>query len=362
VSDVRGGIVGESKNVRIDHLLLDIENPRFVLGPDVKTQYDIVDTLVMQYDVLTLAESIASTGFHANSPLVAIPADSDGHFIVVEGNRRLAALKGLCDADFRAHIWGKEKWEKYAKDSAVDGLTEVPVIVIAERDKADSMLGFTHITGILDWEPLRQARFVAKLIDKDGLSFQEAAVRVGKTKTDVAAMYRNQGIALQAEQLGFPASTFETKYSYLTVAMGSNLRVYVDAPAGNHIAPHTAPIGDENIEKLDELLTWLFGKGDEAPVVKESREIGKLAKVVADVTGRAKLKESGDLGVALDAMRQAGLDPRVRLINRLKATLAASTEAMSDLEDFATDPQAKQLVSEISESVTALSEVIDAAN
>jgi len=42
---------------------------------------------------MEVAESIATRGFFPNEPLLAVK--EDGRFVVVEGNRRLAALKAL---------------------------------------------------------------------------------------------------------------------------------------------------------------------------------------------------------------------------------------------------------------------------
>ncbi|MFM1786426.1 MAG: hypothetical protein RL228_376 [Actinomycetota bacterium] len=352
------GVVGENRNVPLEKLLLDFDNPRFNLGPDIKTQVDVANSLIMSYDVFTLAESIAGNGFFANEPLVAVASDKEGFFTVVEGNRRLSALKGLCVPEFRKDLFNSGKWDELAASSKVSEMTEVPVIIVKERAKASSMMGYRHISGITGWDPLAQARFVAKLVDQDHLNFEDVAKTVGKTKADVTTMYRNQGIALQAESLGFSSSTIESKFTYLTVAMSHSLRNYVGAPIGNGIQVGKAPISDEHLPELDELLTWLYGKGEEPPVVQESREIGKLAKVAANPTGLVILRDTGNLREAEDAMKTAGLNPYDRLMNRLKATLNAASGALDDISDYSSDPTVKDKVAEILEAASALDEAV----
>ena len=312
----------------------------------------------MSYDVFTLAESIAGNGFFANEPLVAVASDHKGFFTVVEGNRRLSALKGLCVPEFRKGLFNSDKWEELAEESKVSNLTEVPVIIVRERAKASSMMGYRHISGITGWDPLAQARFVAKLVDQDQLTFEDVAKTVGKTKADVTTMYRNQGIALQAEALGFSPSSIESKFTYLTVAMSHSLRNFVGAPIGNGIQVGKTPISEENLPALNEMLTWLYGKGEVPPVIQESREIGKLAKVTANPTGLEILRESGNLRDAEDAMKTAGLNPYDRLLNRLKVTLSASSGALDDISDYSTDPTVRDKVAEILEAVAALDEAI----
>lgn len=358
MSENIAGVVGENRMVPLDKLLLDFDNPRFKLGPDVKTQVDVANSLIMSYDVFTLAESIAGNGFFANEPLVAVASEKAGFYTIVEGNRRLSALKGLCVPEFRKELFNSGKWDELASGSKVSNLTEVPVIVVKERAKASSMMGYRHISGITSWDPLAQARFVAKLVDQDHLSFEETAKTVGKSKADVTTMYRNQGIALQAEALGFSPSSIESKFTYLHNAMNHSLRTYVGAPIGNGIQPGKTPISDENLPALDELLTWLYGKNETAPVIQESREIGKLAKVVASATGLDVLRDTGNLRDAEDAMKTAGLNPYDRLLNRLRATLASASGALEDITDFSSDPTVRDKVAEILEATAALNDEV----
>lgn len=358
MSNYTEGVVGESRLIPLENLLLDFDNPRFKLEPDVKEQVDIANNLIMSYDVFTLAESIAGNGFFANEPLVAVESKIDGYYTVVEGNRRLSALKGLCIPEFRKKLFNPEKWSELARDSKVSDLSEVPVIVVKERAKATSMMGYRHISGISGWDPLAQARFVSKLVDHDKLSFDEAAKTVGKSRADVTTMYRNQGIAAQAEILGFAPSNIEAKFSYLTVAMGTTLRTFIGAPNGNSILQGENPVSEENLPALKEALVWLYGDGGSAPVIQESREIGKLAKVVANATGLRILRENGSLRDAEAAIKAAGLNPYDRLINKLNSSLASATSAMEDIPDYTNDPTVRDKVAEIIEAVTALNETL----
>ena len=59
------------------------------------------------YDAITIAESIARHGYFESEPLVAVPYEAaypgekrgerSGEYVVVEGNRRLTALRALAD-------------------------------------------------------------------------------------------------------------------------------------------------------------------------------------------------------------------------------------------------------------------------
>lgn len=77
-------------------LLLDPENPRIVefgLG-EKPTQFDIMKTLWERMAVNEVATSIAWNGYFLHEPLF-IEQDGKGQLIVIEGNRRLTAVKLL---------------------------------------------------------------------------------------------------------------------------------------------------------------------------------------------------------------------------------------------------------------------------
>ena len=75
-------------------LELDRMNPRIPGIGNGRSTRDIVATLIEHEDVLALAKSIVDFGgLYPNERLIAV--DEDRERVVVEGNRRLAALKLL---------------------------------------------------------------------------------------------------------------------------------------------------------------------------------------------------------------------------------------------------------------------------
>ena len=47
----------------------------------------------------------------------------------------------------------------------------MPVVVLPDRAAATPIIGFRHISGILQWQPYAQARYIARLVDEDDMSF-----------------------------------------------------------------------------------------------------------------------------------------------------------------------------------------------
>jgi len=80
-------------------LLLDKDNPRLASGNGADTQFDILKLLWTEMAVDELVLSIAANGYFPEEPMFVIPehpTDDPNHentrFVVVEGNRRLAAV------------------------------------------------------------------------------------------------------------------------------------------------------------------------------------------------------------------------------------------------------------------------------
>ena len=78
-------------------LVLDVQNPRFVILTD-REQADIREYLLTYEDVCKLAVSINEYGsLLPGERIVAL--QEDGHYVVIEGNRRTCALQLLLSRD-----------------------------------------------------------------------------------------------------------------------------------------------------------------------------------------------------------------------------------------------------------------------
>jgi len=114
-----------AEQIAVDDLLFDAKNFRF-LREHVPDQDSILRVLDRDYQLEVIGESLAENGFFPEEPLAAIP-DKD-KFIVVEGNRRLAALKLLLRPELRHLSKRKEFWDGLSKKMKYD-LSKVWVTV-----------------------------------------------------------------------------------------------------------------------------------------------------------------------------------------------------------------------------------------
>ena len=89
--------------VPVKKLVLDSLNPRLSERDTTGGQDEIIRTLWREMAVDEIAWSIANNGYFEHEPLIAEKLE-DGKFLVIEGNRRLAAVRLLLDDKLRRKI------------------------------------------------------------------------------------------------------------------------------------------------------------------------------------------------------------------------------------------------------------------
>lgn len=354
---------GRAISLPLDQLRLDPHNPRLPGEVQGGSQADLAVQLELGFDAYTVAESIAAHGYFGTEPLIVIADDDSGDnegWLVVEGNRRLTALMGLVDAGIRSQFTNPAPWEDLASRATVGAGDLIPVVVMPDRASATPIVGYRHISGIMQWPPYAQARYIAKLVDEDGFDYAQVAKMVGVDRTRVSNMYRDQAIAKQARDLGIDTGPMEQSFSLVTVAMSTpKLRDHISAPLGSKTAPGKAPIPAEKADALKELVTWIFGSGETEPVISDSREIAKLGNVAASPVGLRALRDGHTLESATQKVKESETNPRQRLINRLRTGRNTLTAALDDLPDFTGDQEVQDLVDEIRAGADALLVALD---
>src|SRR5205809_8054357 len=122
------------KPVPVERLLLDPENPRLEGIAKSTEQNELIRAMWREMAVSEVAISIAENGYFEEEPLFVIPAPSVNRkerYYVVEGNRRLTAVKLLVDADLRSRIKATDLPPINAKRRTE--LQELPVSVYKKR-------------------------------------------------------------------------------------------------------------------------------------------------------------------------------------------------------------------------------------
>lgn len=122
----------EIEREKVSNLLFDDQNFRFSEDASGASQKELLQILDRDFDPLSIGESLVDNGYFAEEPLVVIPKPSTDKFVVVEGNRRLAALKFLSNEELRELSIDKDAWGALAKRLRTH-ISMVPVVKYVSR-------------------------------------------------------------------------------------------------------------------------------------------------------------------------------------------------------------------------------------
>ncbi|MCL1939374.1 MAG: ParB/Srx family N-terminal domain-containing protein [Desulfovibrionaceae bacterium] len=183
------------------NLYLDPNNPRlkgekdYQVSPDAdptsaKTQEQILNYLVKnkRYDIDDLVNSIAKVGFLRMDRIVVTEVKKDC-YVVLEGNRRVAAIKYLMKEI--------EEQKRTIQKEISKSFESIDVLVLDGKglNKVDIqkitwfLQGVRHISGIKRWGPYQQAELIKQFTDS-GLNFTEAGEAVGLSRVKAGRMLR----------------------------------------------------------------------------------------------------------------------------------------------------------------------------
>ena len=183
-------------------LQLDTKNPRLGRETSNRSPRQIIQYLFDHDKAFEVAQSIVARGYFPNEPLLAIKKGE--HLVVVEGNRRLAALKalrepGLLEGTYQRKL---ERLARQIEDSA--SIEKIPVTMAPSRRATDRQLAGRHIgTPILAWEGGNRASFI---LDKltEGYTDDQLCDELGFSTADIQTARQTRAIADMVRSLDLP--------------------------------------------------------------------------------------------------------------------------------------------------------------
>lgn len=343
------------KEISPSKLLLDNKNPRLPEGISEEDQPKLIEFVANEYDSIAIARSIAYHGFFLSEPLIGIETNKE-EYIIVEGNRRLAALKLLEDDRLRAELdlTDDDEWDDLAEKAELP--ETIPVIIVSDRRSVAPIIGYRHILGIEPWDPWAKARFIASLIEGENLKFTDVANEVGENENDIKGHYRNYRIIYEGrEKHNIDTKRAEKRFGVFTRAMSSlPLREHIGAPSPSDVKKEEIIIRKKKADELQELLSWLFGTEEQKPVIQESRDISTLGNVVKSEEGLRVLREARNLGEAFIAA--GGL--KERLLRRLNVASSHLEAAECDLHEYYDDEKVVTLLERCKKALDRLLSIL----
>jgi hypothetical protein len=310
--------------VPTDLLDYDPNNPRLTEdGIKNPTEAQIVVALAEMADLSELVESIAANGYMDIEPIIA--QRIDGRWRVLEGNRRLAAIRILQQPSLAK---GTGIAVPGISKENLKTLKEVTVYAVANPDQAREFIGFKHINGPHKWDALAKARFAAdwyKREKEQGVTIETIARRLGDNHDTVVRLVNGMFVLDQAEHAKvfsvkdrYPGKRFAFSHLY-TALTRPGYRDFLGLPEEwRDEGPLPDPVPKDRVENLQKVMLWLYGsKSDNIkPVINsQNPDIKDLAAVLANSRARTIMMLRNDLREAYKQIERKGARFEAALVN-----------------------------------------------
>jgi hypothetical protein len=287
-------------------LYFDRKNPRLAgLVLDKKMSEDDVALCLWEtMDAKELAMSISASGFFQHEPLIV--AEESGKLIVIEGNRRLAAVKALLDKALAAKVG----FINEASAAVIDSLKELPV-VITTRNEAWRYLGFKHVNGPARWGSYEKAHYIASVHRTEKVSLLDIAKQIGDTHKTVQRLFRGLMVLEQAERnhLFLRDNRYNAQFAFSHLYTGLNYDGFIEFLSLTPEAEETEnPVPDNKLEELKQIMLWLYGTKDPKvpPVIRsQNPDLRRLNAIITKPIALTSLKRNGSLDDAFELTQPA---------------------------------------------------------
>ncbi|MBI4658342.1 MAG: ParB N-terminal domain-containing protein [Verrucomicrobia bacterium] len=323
---------GKPQHVDLDSLEFDPENPRTLelLGRDA-SQGRIEEFLLGgEMKARDLVPSFIANGYIPYEPLIVRPRKAKNQFVVVEGNRRLAALRSMRDSD------DPEERSAFADHQ----LSRVPCLVF-EGDERQLLayLGLRHLSKTKDWTTAAKGAFVERVLraskERDpGAKLREAGRLTNTSTSALRLTLLTRRLFERADALGLSlpntGADRETTFWHLGDAVRrSNTKSYLRLEENPD--PLLAPTYDE--DRFEKLITWLYGnpKSKQSPLISSIRDIPDLNSCLGDPRSIRALENGESLQEALEELEAAGATVAAHLERAKKSVQRAGT-GLSDVD------------------------------
>ncbi len=338
------------KFIPTSRLHFDPENPRFYRLNDKTSVEAVIEEMFDDEGVQELMLSIGQKGYFEGEPLL-ITTDKHEKWIVVEGNRRLAATK-LLNGEIIPPKRRSSSVKLIRDEVQHTPPTELPCIVYPTRREVLRYLGYRHITGIKQWDSLSKARYLAQLRDEFYPNLEKQAQLkalandIGSKSDYVGKLLTALSLYQRAEHKKFfnlPIREDDVEFSLLTTALFYKpLYTWLGLDSSSDI--EMTNLKEDNLKNA---FSWMFPKDQQGrTILGESRNLTELACIVQSGDAVTVLKDTGRLSEAFlytdgpqealqTAMEQA--DERLRVIWNMLQKTRPFLEAHADTADVLFD-------------------------
>ena len=290
-----------SIDLNLEQLLLDPNNPRFSeLGDELivipeqryaeeRIQINAYEKMKSDsFDVAELKDTIKQNSFLPMDRIVVRrwvhSVEGNTRYVVVEGNRRITALKWLKSL----HADGRESFS----EEQLLNFSSIPALLLDQNSEASGanliLPGLRHVSGVKEWGPYQKAKAVHALRNM-GKDPKEAAQSLGLSTRSANKFYRcflalermksdeEYGESAHPKLFSYFEETFKSPKLTTWLAWSENSGSF------------------ENHSNLNEFYSWIVpnSESDESPKLAEAKSMRELATIINDDHAMSHFRADG---------------------------------------------------------------------
>ena len=283
--------------VALKDLEFDPANPRLIEEFD-GDQQKMFRYLITDIGVEDLLESLAASGLFKADPIIVRAAERQGKYYVVEGNRRLAALK-LLTGEAPADKLSNPTIPTYSPAIA-QTFENIEVQTDWLEDELQAYLGYKHVTASREWSPDAKAKFVFEHAKGD-LSVDNLRRFARTLGTKYPTLRRWLAAYLVLKQAAsvevFDPRTAPSKGyfgTFYTLLGGEQAQAFLGI--GSDLTKQLVP--DNYVPQLAEFLEWTIGTQKKSAVVN-SRQQKQFEQILSSPRALKHFRLRGDVESSL---------------------------------------------------------------
>lgn len=277
----------EKLTLKVEEILLDPNNPRFADVSDDSLNVPesrFADSIVQdeafkkmmhpKFDVTTLAKSIETVGFVPVDNIVVKQIGNTNNYVVVEGNRRVTALKYL--------IREYKRGQSILSKEAVDAIAEINALEVKDSLANSEYFGMViqgirNVSGIKEWDAFQKAQFINNMIEK-GKDPHTISKMLGMQVKDVNRYYKTYCVMNQFKQ--------DEEYgSYFKNSFFSHFDEILKKPAlRTFFGWNDDSYKFENLANIRRFYDWLLPDEEGNVTFSDARDVRLLSDFTSEPT------------------------------------------------------------------------------
>jgi ParB-like chromosome segregation protein Spo0J len=270
-----------------------------------------------------LVPSFIENGYIPYEPLIVRPQGSA--FSVIEGNRRLAALRSMANSEDPVERRAVEQHHLESPPCLIFGGDEKQLL---------AYLGLRHLSKTKDWSTSAKGAFVERVLNA-GIDLPEAGRVTNTTTNALRLILLIRRLFEQANELGLEltsaAADGETVFWHLGDAVRrTKTKGYLKLEENPN--PLTAPDYDQT--KFENLIGWLYGnpKTRQLPIISSIRDIKLLDSCIGNDRAKKALENGASLAEAAEELEAAGASIAGHIERARRSVERASGGPWADLD------------------------------